>query len=161
MAPSVRYRTHVQSYGDQAWRANGKFSGTIGEGKRLEGIWVELPAKPVSGSIQYRTQVQSVGWQGWRKEGKMSGTEGKGKRLEAIQVRLTGQMARRYDVWYRVHAQSFGWMGWARNGAKSGTAGLAKRLEAIQVIVLPKGSRAPAKNHLGQRQAISAPFKQG
>ena len=158
VAPSVRYRTHVQTYGNQAWKANGQASGTFGQAKRLEGIWITLPTKPVSGSIQYRTHVQTFGWQGWRGEGKMSGTSGLAKRLEAIQIRLTGKMAQHYDVWYRVHAQTYGWMGWAKNGAQAGTAGFSKRLEGIQILILPKGSKAPAANYGGYKQATKAAF---
>ncbi len=158
VAPLVRYRTHVQSYGDQSWRANGQPSGTFGKSKRLEGIWIVLPTKPVSGSVQYRTHVQTYGWQGWRNAGKMSGTHGQAKRLEAIQIRLTGQMEKMYDVYYRVHAQTYGWMGWARNGAQAGTAGWAKRLEAIQIVLVPKGAKSPAANYGGYKQMTAAPF---
>ena len=158
VAPSVRYRTHVQTFGDQRWMSNGQASGTFGQAKRLEGIWIELPSKPVAGSIRYRTHVQTFGDQPWKSEGGMSGTSGKAKRLEAIWIELTGQMAKTYDVWYRVHAQTFGWMGWAKNGAPAGSAGHAKRLEAIQILVLPKGSKAPAANYGGYRQATRAAF---
>lgn len=33
---NVTYRTHVQSYGWQAWKYNGQMSGTSGQAKRLE-----------------------------------------------------------------------------------------------------------------------------
>ena len=39
---SVVYRTHVQSYGWQAWKKDGAMSGTSGEAKRLEGIQIYL-----------------------------------------------------------------------------------------------------------------------
>jgi uncharacterized protein YjdB len=64
-------------------------------------------------------------------------------RLEAIQIKLTGDMAKNYDVYYRVHAQNFGWMGWAKNGASAGTAGYSYRLEAIQIKLVKKGGAAP------------------
>ena len=90
----------------------------------------------------------------------MSGTSGRGLRLEAIEIRLTGQMARLYDVYYRVHAQNVGWMGWAKNGVRSGTAGFGYRLEGIQVVLVPKGAKAPAATYLGIRQATNKPFRQ-
>ena len=142
--PSVQYYVHRQTYGNEsAWsKRDGATSGTVGQGKRLEAIWIRLRNTPFSGGIQYRTHVQKIGWQGWRSNGAMSGTRGKSKRLEAIQIRLTGQMAQKYDVYYRVHAQKLGWMGWAKNGASAGTAGLSYRLEAIQIKIVPKGSTA-------------------
>ena len=45
----------------------------------------------------------------------MSGTEGRSLRLEAIKIKLTGEMAKKYNIYYRVHAQNFGWLDWAKN----------------------------------------------
>ena len=144
VAPSVNYRVHRQTYGwETSWKKNGATSGTMGESKRLEAIEIQLGSKPVTGSIQYRTHVQTYGWQNWKNEGALSGTLGESKRLEAIEIRLTGAMAKKYDVYYRVHAQTFGWLGWARNGASAGTAGYSKRLEAIEIVLVPKGAKAP------------------
>ena len=147
---NVTYRTHVQSYGWQGWKFNGDMSGTSGQAKRLEGIEIKLTNQQYAGDIVYTTHVQSYGWQGklddmssWASDGKMSGTSGQAKRLEAICINLTGDMAKKYDVYYRVHAQSYGWLGWAKNGAPAGTAGYAKRLEGIQVILVEKGSTPP------------------
>ena len=152
---NVAYRTHVQSYGWQAWKYNGQMSGTSGQAKRLEGINIELRNKDCSGDIVYTTHVQTYGWQGsetdqskWFKNGQMAGTSGEAKRLEAICINLTGEMAAKYDIYYRVHAQSYGWLGWAKNGEPSGTAGYAKRLEGIQIVLVPKGGAAPT-NHDG------------
>jgi uncharacterized protein YjdB len=62
-----------------------------------------------------------------------------------MQLKLTGSMAKKYDVYYRVQAQKFGWMGWAKNGASAGTAGFGYRLEAVQIKLVPKGGKAPGK----------------
>ncbi len=162
-APSVQYYVHRQTYGWETryCNADGDQSGTTGEGKRLEGIYVRLNKKPVSGSIQYRTHIQTYGWEkDWKNEGEMSGTFGESKRLEAIQIRLTGEMAKKYDVWYRVHAQTYGWMGWTKNGASAGTAGQGKRLETIQIVILPKGSTGPATTLKGAKQTTASAFVQ-
>ncbi len=147
---NVAYRTHVQSYGWQAWKYNGQMSGTSGKSKRLEGINIELRNQKYSGDIVYTTHVQKYGWQGsetdqskWFKNGQMAGTSGEAKRLEAICINLTGDMSAKYDIYYRVHAQSYGWLGWAKNGAPAGTAGYAKRLEGIQIVLVPKGGANP------------------
>ncbi len=147
---NVAYRTHVQSYGWQAWKYNGQMSGTSGQAKRLEGINIELRNKDCSGDIVYTTHVQTYGWQGsetdqskWFKNGEMAGTSGEAKRLEAICIDLTDEMAENYDIYYRVHAQTYGWLGWAKNGDPAGTAGYAKRLEGIQIVLVPKGGAAP------------------
>ncbi|MDD6401606.1 MAG: Ig-like domain-containing protein [Lachnospiraceae bacterium] len=154
--PHVTYQSHVQSYGWQKWVSDGVMSGTSGESKRLEGMRIKITNCDYSGDIVYDTHVQSYGWLGkgdntstWSKNGAMSGTTGKGKRLEAIRIKLTGEMAKHYDVYYRVHAQSYGWLAWAKNGEKSGTAGYSKRLEGIQIVLVKKGDKAPSKNYGG------------
>ena len=135
----VSYTTHIQSIGWQGVVRNGELAGTVGDSKRLEAIKINLEDAPYSGNIEYRTHVQTYGWQGWVKNGAVSGTNGEAKRLEAIQIRLTGEIAKYYDVYYRIQVQSFGWLGWAKNGEYSGSAGHAKRLEAIQIILVEKG----------------------
>ena len=142
---TIRYTTHVQTYGWQGdennankWFANGKMAGTSGRAKRLEGIEISVAGNSNLG-IQYTTHCQSYGWLPWSANGEMNGTEGEAKRLEAIKIQLTGVDKEKYDVYYRVHAQSYGWLAWAANGAPAGTAGLAKRLEAIQIVIVKKG----------------------
>ena len=142
---TIRYTTHVQTYGWQGdennankWFANGKMAGTSGKAKRLEGIKIRVYGNDNLG-IQYTTYCQSYGWLPWSANGEMNGTEGEAKRLEAIKIQLTGADKEKYDVYYRVHAQSYGWLAWATNGAPAGTAGLAKRLEAIQIVIVKKG----------------------
>lgn len=140
---TVKYQTHIQTYGWQNYVADGTMSGTEGQSKRLEAIRIALGNKSVSGSIRYKTHVQTYGWLDWVGEDQVSGTEGQSKRLEAIQIELTGEMANKYDIYYRVHSQNYGWLGWAKNGQKAGTAGYSKRLEAIQIRLVPKGGTAP------------------
>lgn len=140
---TLTYQTHVQTYGWQSWVSAGEFSGTTGQGKRLEGICIKIQDQEVSGGITYQTHVQTYGWQGWKSNGDMAGTSGEGKRLEAIKISLTGDLTKTYDVYYRVHAQTYGWLDWAKNGEASGTAGYGKRLEAIQIVLVAKGDTAP------------------
>lgn len=96
------------------------------------------------GKIEYRSHVQNIGWEkDWKQTNQLSGTTGKSLRLEAVQMKLSGDIAKEYDVYYRVHAQNFGWLGWAKNGEEAGTAGYSYRLEAIQVVMVPKGTENP------------------
>jgi uncharacterized protein YjdB len=86
----------VQTYGWQGdtddsttWKKNGAFSGTRGEGKRLEAIRIELyGAVAKKYDIYYRVHVQSYGWLDWAKNGEAAGTTGLSKRLEGIQIVL-------------------------------------------------------------------------
>ena len=138
-AVTVRYRTHVQTYGWQTQVTNGAMSGTSGQAKRLEGIEIAVSGNQKLG-IQYTTHCQTYGWLPWSSNGEMNGTEGEAKRLEAIKIQLTGADKDKYDLYYRVHAQSYGWLGWAKNGGIAGTSGMAKRLEVIQIKLVPKNS---------------------
>ena len=156
---TIRYTTHVQTYGWQGdennankWFANGKMAGTSGKAKRLEGIKIRVYGNDNLG-IQYTTHCQSYGWLPWSANGEMNGTEGEAKRLEAIKIQLTGADKEKYDVYYRVHAQSYGWLGWAKHGAPAGPAGYAKRLEGVQIVVVKKGSPAPDANFEGVNAA--------
>ncbi len=154
--PGVRYHTHVQTYGWQAWVTNGATSGTSSESKRMEALKACFAVSTTPGSLLYRTHVQTYGWQDWRSDGELAGTEGESKRLEAIQMRLSGDVSTYFDVWYRVHAQGIGWMAWACNGQTAGTVGLGLRLEAIQIQVLPKGSSGSLPSGDYQGAAVDA-----
>ncbi|MBE5933375.1 MAG: hypothetical protein E7263_08155 [Lachnospiraceae bacterium] len=136
--PSVKYKVHRQTYGwENSYKSDGAVSGTVGEGKRLESIVIDVEGSGLG--VSYRTHVQSYGWLDWSTDGKLNGTEGEAKRLEAIQIKLTGANSSKYDIYYRVHAQTYGWLGWAKNGEPAGTAGQGKRLEAIQIVIVPSG----------------------
>lgn len=139
---SVSYQSHVESIGWQDWYSNGGTSGTSGKSLRLEAMRLSLE-DDVDGGIEYQTHVQNIGWQDWVADGALSGTSGQSLRLEAIKIRLTGAIAKQFDIYYRVHAQNIGWMGWAKNGTASGTAGYSYRLEAIEIKLVRKGGAAP------------------
>ena len=150
----IYYRVHAQEFGWLGWAKNGESAGTAGYSYRLEAIEVKLVEKggKAPGSTQdayrqryvsYQTHVQDIGWQGIKYDGEEAGTSGQSKRLEAIRIKLTGEMAKQYDIYYRVHSQEFGWLGWAKNGESAGTEGYSYRLEAIQIQLVKKGSSAP------------------
>ena len=158
---ALSYETHVQSIGWQGAVKDGAVAGTTGRGLRLEGLKLDLlNTTGIKGGIEYATHIQSIGWQkpvvltssgasSTLVQGGLSGTTGRGLRLEAMTIKLTGDLAKSYDVYYRVHAQSVGWMGWAKNGEQAGTAGFGLRLEALQICLVPKGGTAPGATFKG------------
>ena len=141
--PSISYTTYVQKDGWQAYVKDGQMAGTSGRGLRLEGIKMQVSDPTLTGGIEYRTYVQNIGWQDWKANDDMSGTSGQELRLEAIEIRLTGELAKHYDVYYRTHVQDFGWLDWTKNGEASGTEGLGKRVEGIEVQLVKKGEEDP------------------
>ncbi len=158
-APTVTYEVHRQTYGWQSAVSNGDTAGTVGESKRLESIYLNLQDCGLEGSIEYRTHVQTFGWQDWVSEGTLSGTEGLSKRLEAIQIRLTGELAKYYDVYYQVHSQTYGWMDWVKNGESAGTEGEYKRLEAIRIKLVRNGAPAPVNTDKANPQDNSTSIR--
>jgi len=141
--PSVIYRTSQQDFGAGNWTSDGKPSGNAGSSKRVETLWLNLKNRPTSGSILYRTRVGEKGWMPWTSNGKQAGTSGENLSIVTLQAKLTGEMAKKYDIWYRSYVKDNGWLGWAKNGASTGVARYDSQIESVQFKILPKGSAAP------------------
>ena len=141
--PKLVYRGNVQTRGWQPWTYKGQTSGAPGESLQLEALRAKVKRAKLSGSIRLHSHVESIGWQKWAKQGKTSGTVGKNKWVDAIQARLTGDLAKQYDLYYRVYVHQLGWMGWAKNGDKAGTTWLSLPIEAVQMTMVKKGAEAP------------------
>lgn len=144
--PSVSYQTHVQTYGWQSTVADGATAGTIGQGKRIEAIKIQLPNNSLNGDIEYSSHVRTIGWQNYVKNGATSGTTDLSLRTEAIRIRLTGEISEQYSVYYRVHSAYFGWLGWAKDGEDAGSSGFGYQMEAIQIQLVKKGEVAPTQS---------------
>ncbi|MCL1799619.1 MAG: S8 family serine peptidase [Eggerthellaceae bacterium] len=148
-AVSYDAMVHIQNQGDTKYSKNNGSTtlGTSGRSLRLEAMTLKLATPPVSGGLSYSVHIQNIGWE---KEpatnGTLSGTQGRALRLEALCISLTGEMAKRYDVYYRTHVQNIGWTGWAKNGQSCGSAGYAYRMEAMQIVIVAKGTTAPGLN---------------
>ena len=132
---------HQQTVGTSQTVKNGKKAGVLGQGLRLEAVWIgcKLP-KGVKGTLTYQAYLQDAGWQNWVTKGHMAGTTGESRRLEAIRIKLTDSFAKEYDVYYRTYLKDCGWLDWTKNGLVSGTVGQNAALEGIQVLVVKKKS---------------------
>lgn len=84
--------------------------------------------------------MQNVGWQSAVSNGAVAGTSRRALRLETLNVKLTGDLAKYFDVQYTTHVQSLGWLGWAKNRANSGTSSLGLRAEGFKIKLVPKGT---------------------
>lgn len=147
--PLLTYSAHVQNKGWMTSVHESTVAGTTGKGLRLEALRFSLKPAAGSGDIQVRAHVQNIGWQDWKSGS--AGITGKSLAIEALQIRLTGDAAKKYDVWYRVHSADFGWLGWSKNGASAGSVGCAKAAQAFEIRLLPAGSKAPG--------STASPFK--
>ncbi len=72
-----------------------------------------------------------------RQAGRHSPT-GKSLSIEAVEIKLTGDLAKHYDVVYRAHVQGKGWLDWVKSGECAGTTGEALHMEAIEVKLVDK-----------------------
>lgn len=140
--PNLQYQAHVQNIGWQAPVKDGALAGTSGRSLRVEALKISIPNQPqgLSGNVVYQTQVQNIGWQSAVSNGAVAGTSRRALRLETLNVKLTGDLAKYFDVQYTTHVQSLGWLGWAKNGANSGTSSLGLRAEGFKIKLVPKGT---------------------
>ena len=137
----LQYSGHVQNVVDTKPIIEGETLGTIGKNLRIEGLNISLNTESenaLKGGIAYRLHVQDIGWQDWKYDGEYAGTKGKRLKVEAIQIKLTGDVAKYYNVYYRAHVQNFGWLGWTLNGNPAGSQNLSYRMEALQIQLVPK-----------------------
>ena len=134
----ISYKTHVQDYGWLGKVYDGNLSGITNRAKQLEAIVRTLEGAQYSGNIEYRTHVEDIGWQSWKSNGTIAGTTGQSKGMEAIEIRLTGELAKYYDVEYQVYVEGLGWQGKRQNGKMAGTTGKSKQIEAIKINIIEK-----------------------
>ena len=143
----IQYETHVSNIGWMSSKRDGSTAGTTGQSKAVEDIKVSILNPVVDGSVQIDAHVSGIGWQGWgTPSASEGGTTGQGRAVEAVRLRLTGSLAKDYDVYYRVHASNIGWMAWAKDGEEAGTTGFGRSVEAVQVRLVRKGDAAPSSD---------------
>ena len=140
----IQYEAHVSNIGWMSSKRDGSTAGTTGQSKSVEDLKVSILNPVEDGSVQINANVSGIGWQGWdTPSASEGGTTGQGRAVEAVRLRLTGSLAKDYDVYYRVHASNIGWMAWAKDGGDAGTTGMSCSLEAIQIKLIKKGASHP------------------
>ena len=140
----IQYEAHVSNIGWMSSKHDGSTAGTTGQSKSVEDLMVSILNPVEDGSVQINANVSGVGWQGWdTPSASEGGTTGQGRAVEAVRLRLTGSLAKDYDVYYRVHASNIGWMAWAKDGEEAGTTGMSCSLEAVQIKLIKKGTSHP------------------
>ena len=143
----IQYEAHVSNIGWMSSKRDGSTAGTTGQSKAVEDLKVSILNPVEDGSVQIDAHVSGIGWQGWDTPSvSEGGTTGQGRAVEAVRLRLTGSLAKDYDVYYRVHASNIGWMAWAKDGEEAGTTGFGRSVEAVQVRLVKKGDAAPSSD---------------
>ena len=143
----IQYEAHVSNIGWMSSKRDGSTAGTTGQSKAVEDLKVSILNPEEDGSVQIDAHVSGIGWQGWdTPSASEGGTTGQGRAVEAVRLRLTGSLAKDYDVYYRVHASNIGWMAWAKDGEEAGTTGFGRSVEAVQIRLVRKGDAAPSSD---------------
>ena len=144
-APSVKYAVKLKS--TSKWtgtKKNGATAGTASWSTATSGLAVKLANTSFAGSVKYSvrysTKDSSSAWSGWSTNyAKLSS----GKKVQAVRIKLTGKMAKYYNVYYRVYCGDWCWLGWTKNGQKAGSQGINYPIGALQVKLVAKGVSAP------------------
>lgn len=122
--------------------SSANIAGTTGQTKSLMGLSIAAESSNViAGGITYLAHFANTGWTSWLSDGQRDTNAA--NPIQALKVKLTGELARYFDVYYRSHVANYGWMGWSNNGAPSGTTGLNMNAEAYQIKITLKGAAAP------------------
>lgn len=122
-----------------SWKNDGKSLGAA-NGAPIQGLRMTT-SSDLSGSIKYSVHVAKLGWQKYVSNGDVAASGNKA--VQAIRVKLSGELARVYNVWYRCYVEGYGWTGWASNGANSGSVGLGKPVTKIKVVLRSRAQGAP------------------
>ncbi|MFE7509379.1 hypothetical protein [Promicromonospora sp. NPDC057488] len=126
------------------WRTvvrGGATAGYTSTSQRLNAVRVDVNGQRYSGGVQVSAKVEGSGWRPYVGDTRVSGTYHRTNRTSAYRMRLTGEMAKQYDIYYRVHVAGTGWLGWARNNGRAGTESYKYRNTAVQVVLVKKGER--------------------
>lgn len=136
-ANGLNYVSHIANIGWKDWVREGQTSGTD-DCNNMEALALSIQNLGLSGSIEYRAHVAYVGWQDFVRDGQMAGTTGQSKAIEAIEIRLTGDLAKNYDIIYRTYVKDLGWQDWVKNGSMSGTTGQTRPIYNFQAQLIKK-----------------------
>ncbi|MGO5363003.1 NlpC/P60 family protein, partial [Collinsella bouchesdurhonensis] len=114
-------------------------SGTIGQSTPIHGLKAQVDSD-ISGSIEYRVHLSNIGWNDFVSDNALSGLENSSESIQAVQIRLTGDLAKYFDITYRVYVDNIGWLGWTKNGMSAGTTSYSLNVQAIQIAFCRKGT---------------------
>ena len=140
---------------------NGQIGGTVNKSLAIKNVKLNIDSVPkIGGSIVYNGHRQTYGdYNSDVQAGQTMCTNCQGKsnygtgekRLEQIKIKLTGEVAKYFDVYYRVHIRREGWLETVSNDQWTGSSGLCKRVEAIEIKVVPKDYEIPKFSNGGSK----------
>lgn len=134
----IRYRAKMKGSSNWlVWKQDNTIAGRAGKGKRIKALAISLNRGIYSGGVKYRARLSSGKWTGWKRNGQKLAPQNS---IEAIQIKLTGKIAKQYDVVYTAYIADVGWQAYVRNGAVAGTS-KGKKIEGIRIKLESKSNR--------------------
>lgn len=88
---TVKISAHIQDLGwvDPVDVSQGVYAGTVGQGRQIEALCIELEGDVADEyDVYYRVHSSEIGWLDWAKNGERAGTQGFGFGIEAVQIKL-------------------------------------------------------------------------
>lgn len=143
---TVSFITASKQGGKWQKASMGKLMGKKVATSPITAIRIYNKCKNISGSIKYRVYQANKGWSAWKANGKSAGTNKASTAVQGMQVKLTGDLAKKYNLYYRTYLVGKGWTGWGTNGAVVGAPKLAK-VKAYQVKLVKRSDTKTNKKY--------------
>lgn len=143
---TVSFLTGAKQGGKWQKASMGKLMGKKVTTSPVTAIRIYNKCKNISGSVKYRVYQAGKGWSAWKTNGKSAGTGKASTAVQGMQVKLTGDLAKKYNLYYRTYLVGRGWTGWGTNGAVVGAPKLAK-VKAYQVKLVKKSDKKTNKTY--------------
>lgn len=143
--PVVSFRTLGKIPGVSAkYQKKGAVTGKTVSTKPLTYIKIKNDSKNIKGSISYKVRMANKGWTSWKKNGQKAGNGKTKNAVQALKIKLTGELAKKYNVYYRAYVVGYGWTGWGVNGDQVG-APKVSTIRAYQVKIVSKSNKKSVK----------------
>lgn len=154
--PVVEFKTAGKLAGKK-WQKTkvGSLVGATVTTSPLAAMKIYNKSKHINGSITYRVYMAGKGWGKTVKNGATAGNGTSKNAIQAIKIKLTGDLAKQYNVYYRVYLTGLGWTGWGANGSKVGAPRLAK-VKAYQMKLVKKSDKKTNKKYNTKKNQSTA-----
>ena len=103
----------------------------------LNSMKLKVENKKTTGDIRYK-MYQNGKWTNWVSNGSKCG-DGKSKTY-LLQIELTGNLAKKYDIYYQTILYGGFWTEWSKNGADSGSVDSSRNVEGVRIKLVKKGT---------------------
>lgn len=138
----IYYRVYVKDNGWLGWARNGQLAGSLGYGKPIYAVQIQIfkkGQKPsgtignsyISDQFLYQAHYGNAGWTGFTQINNQDKQVKEDQELQAFRLFKPSTIGG--DILYEAHVQNIGWQGQKANGEIIGTIGRGLRLESFKI----------------------------